>query len=112
VVFEVVGSADTIHQAVDISRRGGQVILVGLPSLDVTIQLPAMLGVILQERTVKGCWHGSSNLRRDIPRIVELYRSGQLRLDELVSRRIDLTQVNEALGAMAAGEVARSVIVY
>jgi len=71
-----------------------------------------MLGLVLAERTIKGCWYGSSDIRRDVPRLVELYRDGSLRLDELVSRRIDLSEVNEALAAMQAGEVSRSVIVY
>jgi Zn-dependent alcohol dehydrogenase len=94
------------------TRRGGQAILVGIPGLDVMLTFPAFLGFVLQERTVKGCWYGSSDLRRDVPRFLELYRSGQLRLDELVSRRIGLDDVNHAMDAMKAGEVARSVIVY
>lgn len=112
VAFEALGHGRTIEQTVDMTRRGGQAVLVGIPRLDVMLTLPAMLGFILQERTVKGCWYGSSDIRRDIPRLVELYRDGRLRLDELVSRRIDLSDVNQALDAMKAGEVARSVIVY
>lgn len=112
VAVEAIGRADTIHQTVAMTRRGGQAILVGLPPLDATLQLSAMLDVILQERTIKGCWHGSSDLRRDIPRLVDLYRSGQLRLDELVSRRIALDDVNVAFEAMVEGQVTRSVIVY
>jgi S-(hydroxymethyl)glutathione dehydrogenase/alcohol dehydrogenase len=51
-------------------------------------------------------------VQRDVPRLIELYRSGQLKLDELVSRTISLDQVNEAMEVMQSGEVARSVIVY
>lgn len=112
VVFEALGLGATIDQAVAMSRRGGQVILVGIPRLDVMLTLPAMLGVVLQERTIKGCWYGSSDIRRDVPRLVDHYRAGRLRLDELVSRRIDLSEVNGALAAMRAGDVVRSVIVY
>jgi Zn-dependent alcohol dehydrogenase len=112
VAFEVIGLGPTIHQAVDMTRRGGQAVLVGLPRMDVVLTVPAMLGVILQERTIKGCWYGSSDIRRDVPRLVELYRRGDLRLDELVSRRIDLSQVNDALDAMRAGDGSRSVIVF
>ena len=86
--------------------------LVGIPRLDVMVTLPAMLGFILQERTMKGCWYGSSDIRRDVPRLVELYRDGRLQLDELVTRQIELSEVNQALEAMKAGEVTRSVIVY
>jgi Zn-dependent alcohol dehydrogenase len=112
VAFEALGQGRTIEQTVDMTRRGGQAVLVGIPRLDVMLTLPAMLGVVLAERTVKGCWYGSSDIRRDVPRLVDLYRDGRLRLDELVSRRIDLAQVNEALDALRAGDGARSVIVY
>ena len=55
---------------------------------------------------------GSLNVQKDVPRLIELYRSGQLKLDELVSREIHLEDVNEAFDAMKTGEVARSVIIY
>jgi S-(hydroxymethyl)glutathione dehydrogenase/alcohol dehydrogenase len=112
VAFEALGMGATIHQAVDMTRRGGQAVLVGIPGLDVMLSLPAMLGVVLQERTIRGCWYGSSDIRRDIPRLVQLYRDGSLLLDELVSRRIQLSEVNDAFDAMKGGEVTRSVIVY
>jgi len=112
VAFEALGTGATIHQTVDMTRRGGQAVLVGIPPLDVMLTLPAMLGVVLQERSIKGCWYGSSDIRRDIPRLVDLYRSGSLLLDELVSRRIDLSEVNSAFDAMKAGDVTRTLIVY
>jgi Zn-dependent alcohol dehydrogenase len=112
VAFEALGMGATIHQAVDMTRRGGQAVLVGIPRLDVMLSLPAMLGVVLQERTIRGCWYGSSDIRRDIPRLVQLYRDGSLLLEELVSRRIELSEVNDAFDAMKGGEVTRSVIVY
>lgn len=112
VAFEAIGAAGTIAQTIDMTRRGGQTVLVGLPGLDTMLSLPALLGVILAERTISGCWFGSSDVRRDLPRLIHLYRDGDLMLDELVSRRIDLAEVNEAFDAMAEGEVARSVIVY
>lgn len=112
VVFEVIGRQQTIEQALAATRRGGQAVLVGIPAMDVVLQIPAMVGIVLSEKTVKGCWLGSADLRRDIPRLVERYRAGELLLDELVSRRIDLAEVNGALAALGSGEVARSVIVY
>lgn len=112
VVFEVIGLKETIDQAINMTRRGGETILVGVPRMDVALQIPAFLGLVLQHKTVKGCWYGSSNVREDVPRYVELYRSGQIKLDELVSRRIGVDDVNEAFEVMKTGEVARSVIVY
>lgn len=112
VVFEVVGRQATIEAAMAMTRRGGETVLVGIPAMDVMLTIPAMVGLVLTEKTLRGCWLGSSDLRRDIPRLVELYRSGELRLDELVSRRIGLEDVNDAFASLESGEVARSVIVY
>jgi Zn-dependent alcohol dehydrogenase len=112
VAFEVIGLAPTIDQVVAMTRRGGQAVLVGIPSMDVMLTVPAWVGLILQGKTIKGCWYGSADVRRDVPRLIDLYRRGDLHLDELVSRRIELAEVNDAFRAMAAGEVARSVIVY
>jgi NDMA-dependent alcohol dehydrogenase len=112
VAFEVIGLQQTIDQTITMVRRGGQAILVGVPKMDAMVQVPAFFGVVLAEKTIKGCWYGSSNVQRDVPKLIELYRSGQLKLDELVSRTITVDQVNEAFDAMKTGEVARSVIEY
>jgi S-(hydroxymethyl)glutathione dehydrogenase/alcohol dehydrogenase len=112
VVFEVIGRESTIQQALGMTRRGGQTVLVGIPAMDVVLTIPAMVGIVLAEKTIRGCWLGSADLQRDVPRLVQLYREGQLRLDELVSRRIGLVDVNAAFAALHAGEVARSVVVF
>jgi S-(hydroxymethyl)glutathione dehydrogenase/alcohol dehydrogenase len=112
VVFEVLGRQATIEQALGMTRRGGQAVLVGIPAMDVVLQIPAMVGIVLAEKTIRGCWLGSADLRRDVPRLVQLYRQGQLRLDELVSRRLSLDEVNAGLEALERGEVARSVVLY
>lgn len=112
VVFEAIGRETTIHQAVEMSRRGGQVVLVGIPRLDVMLAIPVMLGLVMAERSIKGCWYGSADVHRDIPRLVDLYRQGRLRLDELVARRIPLDEVNEALNELTTTDGARTVITY
>jgi len=112
VAFEVIGLQQTIDDTITMVRRGGQAILVGVPKMDAMIQVPAFFGVVLAEKTIKGCWYGSSNVQKDVPKLVELYKSGQLKLDELISRTIKLDEVNEAFEAMKTGEVARSVISY
>lgn len=112
VAFEVIGLGPTIEQTIAMTRRGGQSILVGVPKMDVNVNIPAFFGVVLQEKTIKGCWYGSSNVHTDVPKLARLYTEGELKLDELISREITLDQVNEAFRAMEAGEVARSVIVY
>ena len=112
VVFEVLGRGPTIDQAMAMTRRGGQTVLVGIPAMDVVLTIPAMVGLVLTEKTLKGCWLGSADLQRDVPRLVDLYRRGELRLNELVSRRIPLSEVNDALAALERGTLARSVVVY
>ena len=80
--------------------------------MDVMVTLPAMIGLVFQEKTVKGCWYGSSDVRRDVPRLIDLYRKGRLKLDELISREIKLDGINDAYEAMKTGEVARSVLTF
>ena len=112
VAFEVIGLKETIDQTIAITRRGGQAILVGVPRMDVMITLPAFFGIVLMEKTIKGCWYGSSNVQKDVPKLIDLYKKGELKLDELISRTISVDEVNEAFDAMKTGEVARSVIQY
>ncbi len=112
VAFEVIGLGPTIDQVVAMTRRGGQAVLVGIPAMDVMLTLPATVGLVVAEKTIKGCWYGSADVRRDVGRLVDLHAAGRLKLEELVSRRIGLDDVNDAFRAMAAGEVARSVIVF
>ena len=112
VAFEVIGLQQTIDQTITLARRGGQAILVGVPRMDAMVTVPAFIGLVLQEKTIKGCWYGSSNVHKDVPKLVKLYQQGELKLDELISREITLDEVNEAFETMKTGEVARSVIVY
>ncbi len=66
----------------------------------------------LQEKKLLGCAMGSNRFRVDMPRYVDFYMSGRLKLDDMLSGHIKLEQVNEALDALKTGEVARNVIVF
>jgi S-(hydroxymethyl)glutathione dehydrogenase / alcohol dehydrogenase len=110
--FEVIGLKDTIMQALSLTRQGGEAILVGVPRMDVVLEMAAALEFLYLNKTVKGCWYGSSNVNEDVPRLLGLYQDGKLKLDELISREIEVDAVNEAFSAMESGEVARSVITY
>jgi S-(hydroxymethyl)glutathione dehydrogenase/alcohol dehydrogenase len=112
VSFEVIGLGPTIDQAINMVRNGGEIILVGVPRLDVMLNLNAALTFLYTAKTIKGCWYGSTNAAKDVPMLLDLYKKGELKLDELISREIGLDDVNAAFDAMKAGEVARSVIVY
>lgn len=110
--FEAVGAPETARQAYDAVRKGGMAVIVGVAPGGATLAID-VLDMMASARTVKGCTYGAcSRPDRDFARYVELYLSGQIQLDELISRRIALDEVNEALAAMEAGAVARSVIVF
>lgn len=110
-VFEAVGLPSVQENALAAVRPGGSLILVGLAPMGTGTNLP---GAVLtrQEKTVKGSYYGSVQSRRDFPRLLEFYRAGQLKLDELISREYALEDINVAFEAMLKGEVARSIIVY
>lgn len=110
VAFEVIGLPATIDQTITLTRRGGQAVLVGIPRMDTVLSLSAFFGVVLAAKTITGCWYGSSNVVEDVPALIELYRRGELELSALVSRTIELDEVNSAFEALRAGEVTRSVI--
>ena len=112
VAFEVIGLGPTIEQAMNMTRRGGETILVGVPRMDVMLNVNPAFSFIYTAKTVKGCWYGSSNVHTEVPKLIELYKKGDLKLDELISREIGIDDVNSAFDAMKSGEVARSVIVY
>lgn len=112
VSFEVIGLAPTIDQAINMTRNGGEVILVGVPRLDVMMSLNAAFTFLYTAKTIKGCWYGSANVDRDVPMLIDLYQKGELKLDELVSSEISVDDVNAAFEAMGSGEVARSVIIH
>jgi S-(hydroxymethyl)glutathione dehydrogenase / alcohol dehydrogenase len=108
--FEVIGRADTAVQAYHSIRPGGTAVVVGVAKPDDMMMIPALS--LLQEKTLKGSIYGSARPSVDMPKLLDLYMSKKLKLDELVSRRIKLDQINEAFQWMEKGEVARSVIVY
>ena len=64
-----------------------------------------------QEKTIRGSYYGSVHAPRDFPMLLDLYKDGQLNLDDLITRRYRLEQINEAYRDMIAGELARGVVV-
>jgi S-(hydroxymethyl)glutathione dehydrogenase/alcohol dehydrogenase len=112
VTFEVIGLEQTMMQALDLTRQGGEVVLVGVPRMDVMMNLPAAFTFLYLSKTIKGCWYGSANVNTDVPKLLGLYGDGKLMLDELISAEIDQGGINDAFEAMGTGEVARSVVVY
>jgi S-(hydroxymethyl)glutathione dehydrogenase/alcohol dehydrogenase len=112
VSFEVIGLKETVQQAFAMLRRGGQAIIVGVPKMEQMMEIPIAMELLVNEKQVRGSWYGGSMVTRDVPQLIELYKDGTLKLDELVSQTIGLEGINDAFRAMEAGEVARSVVDY
>ncbi|MEY2459369.1 MAG: S-(hydroxymethyl)glutathione dehydrogenase / alcohol dehydrogenase [Acidimicrobiaceae bacterium] len=108
--FEVIGLPETIVQAYNTARRGGTVVIVGMPRFDDVVTFSAMQ-LFYDEKKTLGCLYGSAQVRRDFPKLVSLVETGRLDIGSMVSRRIKLDEINDAFRAMEAGEVIRSVIV-
>ncbi len=108
--FEALGLKKTAEQAFRMLRTSGVATIIGMVPEGQMVEIDA--ADLLNDKTLKGSNMGSNQFRVDMPRFVEFYLSGRLKLDEMVSRRIALEQINEAFDEMKAGEVARSVIVF
>ncbi len=108
--FEAIGLPATIELAMGLVGRGGQAVLIGMAPPDSPVRFDA-LNVTFQEIDIRGCWYGSIRPPVDFPLLVDLYRSGKLRLNPMI-RTCTLDEVNDAFRVMEAGEVARSVIVH
>ena len=108
--FEAIGLKVTAEQAFGMLRRGGVATIIGMIPPG---QMVSLHGVdFLSEKKIQGSFMGSNRFRVDMPRLVDLYLQGRLHLDDLISNRIKLEDVNDALLALKTGEVARSVIVF
>lgn len=110
VVIEAAGSARAFETAVALTAPGGRTVTVGLPHPDARAEV-SPLGLVAEGRSIVGSYLGNAVPRRDIPRFVELWRAGQLPVEELVSDRIGLADLNTALDRLDAGAALRQLIV-
>jgi len=108
--FEALGLKVTIEQAWAMPRPTGTAVIVGVPKMDTEIELP-VLG-FFGEKHFKGSAYGSSVPSKDIPKFVDLFMSGELKLDDMITKRIKLEEVNTAFDEMSRGEGARTVIMH
>ena len=108
--FEAIGLKKAAEQAFDCLRPGGTATIVGMIPVGQKIELDGP--AFLRERRVQGCSMGSNRFKVDMPKYVDFYLQGRLRLDEMITRRGRLEDVNDAFRAMKAGEVARTVLMF
>jgi S-(hydroxymethyl)glutathione dehydrogenase / alcohol dehydrogenase len=109
--FVAVGDGRAVNQAAEALAPGGTCVVIGVPATGVTVPLDVR-PLVTGERVIRGSSYGSARTREDLPRLVALYRSGRLKIDELITRRYGLDEANEAFRALAAGELSRGLIVF
>jgi S-(hydroxymethyl)glutathione dehydrogenase/alcohol dehydrogenase len=106
--FEAIGLSKVATQAFDALARGGTATIVGMIPVGQKVEVDGPS--FLAEKKIQGCTMGSNRFRVDMPRYVDFYMDGRLKLDEMITRTGALEDVNDAFRAMKAGEVARTVL--
>jgi len=111
VVIDAVGRPETYQQAFHARDLAGTVVLVGVPTPDMRLEMP-LLDFFSHGGALKSSWYGDCLPSRDFPMLVDLHLAGRLPLDKFVSETIGLDQVEDAFAAMQRGDVLRSVVVF
>jgi len=108
-VFVTVGSGAAFEQGLELLRRGGTLVIVGMPATGETSEIE--LGNVADAgQTIVGSKMGSVQLHVDVPKLVRRYEQGELKLDELITARYPLEEINEAIAAVNRGDALRNVI--
>jgi Zn-dependent alcohol dehydrogenase len=108
--FDAVGAGAVIEQCIFATRNGGTTVMVGAGGIDQTVTIAPPVLFSLSERKLVGSLLGSCNGRRDIPRLLALWRAGRLDLEGMITARRPLDDVNEAFDDMTAGRGLRTVL--
>ncbi|MFC9494821.1 S-(hydroxymethyl)mycothiol dehydrogenase [Streptomyces sp. NPDC056982] len=111
VVIEAVGRPETYKQAFYARDLAGTVVLVGVPTPEMQLELP-LLDVFGRGGALKSSWYGDCLPARDFPMLIDLYRQGRLDLDTFVTETIALEDVEKAFERMHHGDVLRSVVIF
>jgi S-(hydroxymethyl)glutathione dehydrogenase/alcohol dehydrogenase len=109
--FEAIGLPQTMRSAYDVTRRGGTTCIIGVGGLDKQLVFNAF-ELFFDEKTLKGSYYGSADVRSDFGRMLRLWRSGRLDLEGMISKKIAIDDVNGAVADLKAGTVIRSVITF
>jgi Zn-dependent alcohol dehydrogenase len=105
--FEAVGNIAVIRQALEALGAGGALTIVGVPKIGSTLDF--VVHALYQNKAILGCRYGTARPRRDFPMLADLYLSGRLRIDELITRRYALGDFHAALEDLKQGRLARGV---
>lgn len=108
--FEAIGNKTAAEQCFRMIRPGGTATVIGMIPVGTNIELHGP--EFLREKKIQGSSMGSNHFRVDMPRLCDFYLDGRLHLDEMISQRITLGQVNEAMDELEQGNLARSIIIF
>ena len=104
--------AELLAPALMLTRKGGTCLMTGVPKFEINM-VPLLLIDMLQScKTLKGLIYGGMNPRASMPMLLSMYRNGHLKLDELITRRYRLDQINEAITDMREGRNVRGIIEF
>ncbi len=110
-VFVTVGSTRVVEQGMGLLRRGGTLVIVGMPPVGAKAEIEAV-DIADKSQHILGSKMGSTRLRVDVPKLIEFYQQGRLKLDELITNRYPLQEINEAIASVNRAEALRNVIVF
>ena len=109
-VFEAAGNAQTFRLSAEAVRPGGQIVWLG--KVNVSEDVAFRWGSLMGEKRIVRSSYGGARPQRDFPLLAQAYLDGSLHLDELVSRRITLEEINEGFAALRRGDVVRAVVIF
>jgi S-(hydroxymethyl)glutathione dehydrogenase / alcohol dehydrogenase len=109
--FEAVGRAETIAMSYQFLRRGGTIVLVGIPNAEARFALP-LQEIIMLEKGILGCYYGSGDIRIGLKTYLDLYKAGRLKTDQMITQRYCLEDINAGLLDMESGKNLRGVVQY
>lgn len=109
--LEAIGNPNTMRAAYDAVRRGGTAVIVGVGKIEEMVTFSAF-ELFFSEKTLVGSYYGSADVRSDFHRLLRLWRSGRLDLEGMISRRVELDGINDAIHQLEAGQVIRQVVTF
>jgi Zn-dependent alcohol dehydrogenase len=104
--------AELLAPAMALTRKGGTCLMTAIPKLEVNLVPLILVDMVQSCKQLKGLWHGGMNPRASMPMLLSMYRNGHLKLDELVTRRYRLGQINDAIKDMREGRNIRGIIKF
>lgn len=109
--FEALGKSETALTTFKLIRRGGYAVIVGVPGRDDKLTLP-LFELPIMEKNVLGCYYGSGDMRIELKTLLELFKNGRLKIDELITSRYSLEEINTGFKDLESGKNARGVVIY